>query len=85
MKKIFSVFDKRSGFFFSPMTLNSVPEAVRVFGDIVADESSIIYRHPEDFDLFTLGDFDESTGSIESVTSFICSAKEISDASSSSS
>jgi len=39
--------------------------ALRTFGDLVRQDGSIFQKHPEDFELITLGEFDTDTGIIE--------------------
>lgn len=40
-------------------------EAIRTFKDILADTSSPHGRHPDDYDLYLVGEFDDQTGYIE--------------------
>ena len=62
--KIFSVFDSKAGFYRAPMLLRSKGEALRGFSDIVNDDKAKndIARHPDDFTLFYLGEFDMING-----------------------
>lgn len=38
--------------------------AVRSFGDAVCDGKSMLSAHPQDFELFRVGTFDERTGAV---------------------
>lgn len=40
-------------------------QAMRMFGDWVRNPETDISRHPEDYQLFYLGEFDESLGTFE--------------------
>lgn len=60
--KAFACFDSKSVSFGVPF-FNQVPAvAVRMFTDLVNDNTSIISRHPEDFTLFEVGSFDDIKG-----------------------
>lgn len=61
---ICSVFDRKVGSYGRPMFARAVGEAMRIFRDEVnrPAEDNILYKHPEDFDLFLVGKFDEETG-----------------------
>lgn len=39
-------------------------EAIRVFKDILSDPNTPEGKHPDDYDLYLLGTFDDSTGAI---------------------
>lgn len=60
--KIFSVFDKAVHAFLPPFFLPTDQTAVRAFSDCVKDEKHAFYRHPGDYTLFRLGEFDDVTG-----------------------
>lgn len=61
---IFAIRDAKIEAFQRPWTARSVPEALRSFTDIVNDTGSQFYAHPEDFGLFCVGEFDDTTGVI---------------------
>ena len=59
-----SVKDRAAEAFARPMFVNSVGIAIRSFSDEVnrsADDNQL-YNHSDDFDLYELGEFDDSTG-----------------------
>jgi hypothetical protein len=64
---ICSVKDRAADAFGRPLFVYSVGLAIRSFSDEVnrQDKDNQMYNHPDDFDLFELGTFDESTGIIE--------------------
>lgn len=59
-----SIFDRKVASYGRPMFARAVGEAMRIFRDEVnrAAEDNILYKHPEDFDLFLVGKFDEESG-----------------------
>lgn len=58
--QIFAVRDSKSGQFGTPMFMQSVGIVLRSLGDEVnkGGDNSIISQHPEDFELFHLGEWD---------------------------
>lgn len=68
MKKVlYSIYDRKArgpvnGVF---QLLNNDEDAIRFFSDVVlSPNSGLINKHPEDFHLFSYGDFDEDSGMI---------------------
>lgn len=62
--QLYSVYDAAVGAYGRPMFLNARGQAIRGFTDEVnraADDNSM-YRHPEDYALFYLGEFEDSSG-----------------------
>lgn len=65
--KMFAVFDTKADFFGQPFFEQEEASAIRAFGDAVNDGSNPNnqwYKHPEDFQLYLLGTFDNLTGEI---------------------
>jgi len=63
--KMFSIFDHKAKAYGLPFYQRQSGEAIRSFSDLANDEKSNVCKHPEDYTLFLLGDFDESTGVME--------------------
>jgi len=65
--KIFSVRDRAIDAYGQPFYATSVGGAVRSFSDEVnrPAENNQLAKHPEDFDLFLLGEYDDSTGEFD--------------------
>lgn len=61
---VFSVRDSASEAFAPPFCQAAVGQAVRSFSDAVntEDKGNALSTHPEDFILYQLGTFDDSTG-----------------------
>lgn len=62
--KIFSIYDKASQAYMRPMFMPTKGIALRGFMDAVADPQHEMHKHPRDYTLFELGEFDESNASI---------------------
>ena len=62
--KIFSIFDAKAEAFNTPFFFNMTGQATRAFQDLVADPQSAISKHPEDYTLFEIGEFDTDTANV---------------------
>lgn len=59
-----SVRDKKAEAFHPPYAVPTKGIAIRAFGDAIAKGSTDLSSHPEDFDLFKVGEFDQLTAKI---------------------
>lgn len=84
MQVIVSLKDTATQAFGTPFFVHAPAQAVRSLRDAVNDKDSKsdIARHPEDFELYDIGEFDELTGQITARNSplFVCRAKDLRDA-----
>lgn len=62
--QIFSVYDSKAEAFNTPMFVPSKGQAIRAFSDQVNETGSELNKHPEDYTLFCIGEFDSDTGTI---------------------
>jgi hypothetical protein len=64
---ICSVKDRAADAFGRPMFVPSTGVAIRSFSDEInrANDDNQLYNHPDDFDLYDLGTFDDNTGLFE--------------------
>jgi hypothetical protein len=62
--QIFSVFDVKAGAYAPPFFMPTKGMAIRAFEEHCRDEKSAPFKHPEDYFLFHLGEFDDATGAI---------------------
>ncbi len=70
-KKIYAIRDNKIGSFAPPCLFDNDATAIRAFGDLVSrDKDSLMYLHPEDFSLWSLGEFETENGSIVQTTEF---------------
>jgi len=59
LMKVFSLHDLKAGTFMQPFFFPSVGQAVRAVLDLATDMGTLVARHPEDFVLYHLGDWDD--------------------------
>lgn len=60
--KIFSVFDRASKTYSHPFYLLREEQAIRAFTDAINSPSHEFGKHPADYALFYMGEFDDLTG-----------------------
>lgn len=65
--QIFAVYDSKVEAYMSPFFMQSRGQAIRAFCDTAEDSSSQIGKHPADFTLFHLGEYDDSNASFSLV------------------
>lgn len=63
----FSVKDLKAESFALPFFLPRIEVAVRTFCDALKDSSHPMHAHPDDYQLFVLGTFNDETGLFESL------------------
>jgi len=62
--KMFSVFDVKATAYGTPFFMPTIGMAIRAFTDVAADPQTQINKHPEDYVLYELGEFDDCDGSV---------------------
>lgn len=62
--QIFAVYDKKSVAYASPFYYPQKGQALRAFDDEVNNPQSPLNKHPEDFALFHIGTWNDTTGVI---------------------
>lgn len=65
--KIFSIRDQKSEIFNSPFFKTAIGEAERDFQTAVNDPKTTLNKYPQDFDLYLLGEFNDNSGTFESL------------------
>lgn len=60
--KVFSVYDEKACAFSSPFNMAHKGQAMRAFQDLIQDGKSMVSKHPGDFKLYELGEFDDNSG-----------------------
>lgn len=58
--KMFSLYDSKAKMFGLPFCFPNVGMAQRALYDLVRDESTMVSRHPDDFILYQIAEFDDS-------------------------
>ncbi len=59
---VFAVYDSKSEMFNQPMFFKAKGEALRAFTDEANRPDSAIFKHPGDYTLFLIGDYNIDTG-----------------------
>jgi hypothetical protein len=65
--KIFSVWDAKTEAYMQPFFSPTLGSGIRAFMDASSDPQSIIAKHPGDFSLHHIGEFDDATGTLVDV------------------
>jgi len=63
--KVCSIFDTKSEAWMTPLFFQATGQAVRSFADAVNQADSDFGKHPEDYTLFVLADWDPQEGKLE--------------------
>lgn len=62
-----SIYDKATEAYMRPFFCHTEGEAMREFTSIANDLEHPVGRHPEDYALFRIGSFNDSTGDFDSI------------------
>lgn len=60
--KVFALRDSKAKCFGPPFYMQERAMAIRALSDLVKDGTQMAARHPEDFTLYQLGEYDDFTG-----------------------
>lgn len=60
--RAFAVFDVKSDSYSAPFWKSTVGQALRDFADLANNKDTTVGRHPEDFKLVQVGEFEDSSG-----------------------
>ena len=67
--KACSIYDSKSQAWMTPMFFQATAQAMRSFGDAINDGKSEFAKHPEDYTLFEVGEFDPQNGIMDALNS----------------
>jgi len=67
MLKVFAVFDNAVKRYARPFNMTTTAEALRGWMDVVNDPKTEFYKHPEDYVLFQIAEYDEEHGRYENL------------------
>lgn len=70
MKNLFAVKDEIEGFG-SPIVASNKAKAMLIFGDEIQHPDSMLNKHPENYSLYALGQYNEETGEIISKVEYL--------------
>ncbi len=62
--KMFTIHDSKANAYLQPWFLTQAAMAQRAFMDCVNDKKHNFGRHPEDYTLFNIGEFDDQTAKV---------------------
>lgn len=65
--EMFTIRDSKAEAYLSPFMAPTIAVAIRIISDTARDPKSLFFSHPEDYQLFKIGEFDEQTGIIKGV------------------
>lgn len=65
--QLFSVYDKKGGTYGQPFALPTRGVAMRTFTSWVGDPNSFFAKFPSDFELYQVGEFDQTSGEVRSL------------------
>lgn len=77
IQKVFSVYDSKAEAYLQPFFMMSKGEAVRGFTDLANDANTCFGKHPEDYTLFEIGEYDNSEGHLVPLDAHISIGKAI--------
>lgn len=74
--EMYCVYDKKTMFYEAPQYFHNVGHAMRTYGRMFMNERSMVSFSPEDYDIFTVGVFDDQSGKITAYPEprFVCNA-----------
>jgi hypothetical protein len=60
--KAYSFLDQKLGIFSMPFFCHMEGQAIRIASELATDVNTTVGRHPEDFSLYLVGEFNDNTG-----------------------
>lgn len=76
--KMYSLKDVKVGAFNRPMFVQNRAVVERAVGDAMADPNQMLSVHPEDYQLWYLGEFDDVSGNVTPVApEFMCNVVDL--------
>lgn len=64
MKILVALYDRATEAHAPVMTVNTRNEAIRSFREAVNDPQTPMFKHPTDYELYTIGTYDDTKGEI---------------------
>lgn len=61
---LFSIYDSKAETFYKPIPDISVGSMLRNFQELSNDKNTVVGKHPEDFTLFQIGEWDDDKGEV---------------------
>ncbi|WNK14155.1 MAG: nonstructural protein [Microvirus sp.] len=66
--QIVAVYDRAIEAYSRPVFVNALGAAMRTFGDECRDPETEVSKHPEDYELYHLGEYDDQDGTFLTTT-----------------
>lgn len=66
--KMLAVRDRAIDAFMNPFVVQALGQGIRSFSDEVNNSQSPMFSHPDDYDLYHIGDYDSDTGLVVACT-----------------
>lgn len=66
-KKLYVIRDEKSGLFDPPVLFHNRGDAMRGFSTVFQNSNSMMSRFPNDYVIYEIGEFDDTTGKITSL------------------
>lgn len=63
--KIFCIYDEKAKAYAQPFYMSNDGQALRAFGDLVNDKNSQLNKHPIDYSIWKMGEYDDNSGMFE--------------------
>lgn len=68
LNPVSAIYDKKTGVFSPPFTVRHVGDAIRDWDIIRKDNNTKYGKNPEDFDLFHIGNYDDTLGQLTTLS-----------------
>lgn len=65
--QVFTIFDSKIESYMKPFYAHTKGEAIRMFSDGLKESDSMIAKHPEDYTLFHIGEYDDTSAQFTSL------------------
>lgn len=62
---MYVIYDVKAKFYNKPFYMQNDSIAIRAFTDLANDPQTDVYKHPTDFQLFNVGNYEDTTATIE--------------------
>jgi len=72
MMRLFAIYDRKAEGHKPPFAVMTIGQAERAFNDACADDGTDLNRHPEDYQLWMVGSFDEFSGEVTAERTHVC-------------
>lgn len=76
MKALVALYDRATESYAPVMTVNTRGEAIRSLRDAMRDPQAPIARHPSDYELYMVGEYNDQTGEITPKKELIARAED---------